>query len=71
MLFCKRKATENKKMIVRIIFYWVFAKLFMIKDQILRLFDVNYCKLLVQSTNKYDHSQGVFLLPNLNEYYIK
>ena len=43
----------------------------MIKDQILRLFDVNYCKLLVQSTNKYDHSQGVFLLPNLNEYYIK
>ncbi len=71
MLSCKRKATENKKMIVRIIFYWVFAKLFMIKDQILRLFDVNYCKLLVQSTNKYDHSQGVFLLPNLNEYYIK
>jgi len=71
MLFCKRKATENKKMIVRIIFYLVFAKLFMIKDQILRLFDVNYCKLLVQSTNKYDHSQGVFLLPNLNEYYIK
>ena len=71
MLSCKRKATENKKMIVRIIFYWVFAMLFMIKDQILRLFDVNYCKLLVQSTNKYDHLQRVFLLPNLNEYYIK